>query len=145
VQNEFIRSIHHKSWIIQIPCIPQRRRNDLEVLLSIFDQRKAFDNAHFLAVEDEYFPEEFRPIIRRLSVALQSDQIRANMEFEDNILFNIQAIEEEKDYIINKERAEKEKALAEIEIEREEKEKALEEKEIALAEIAELKRRLANQ
>jgi hypothetical protein len=166
VQHEFIRSIHHKSWIIQIPYIPQRRRNDLEKLLGIFDQKKIFDNAHLLDIQNEDFPDEFRPIIRRLEAAWQDSQVMANMDLEDDYLFDIQTIERQKDYIINEERAEKEKALAEKEKERAEKEKALAEvekecaekekeraekekeraeKEKALAEIVELKRRLANQ
>jgi hypothetical protein len=75
---------------IQVPCIPKRRRNELEKLPGIFDQEKIFDNKHLLDIEDEDFPEEFRPIIRRLASALRNSNMMANMKFEDNILRNIQ-------------------------------------------------------
>jgi precorrin isomerase len=135
-------------------------------LLSIFDQKQISDNAHLLYIDDENFPEAFRPIIRRLIAASQDSQIVANMEFEDNFNMSIQEIEAEKDYIImqkekaieqeraekEQERAEKEQALAETEKERVEKEKERvekekerAEKEKALAEVAELKRLLAKQ
>jgi hypothetical protein len=146
-KHEFINTLHHKSWIILIPGIPKRRRNDLEKLLAIFDQEKAFDENHFLTVEDD-FPEEFRPIVRRLSAALQNRKVMANMKFEDRYLADIRAVEVQKDYIIGekekariheqeeKEKAivEKEKAVAEKEEAVAEKEKALAEKEKALAE-----------
>jgi hypothetical protein len=166
VQNEFIRNIHHKSWIIQVPCIPKRRRNELEKLLCIFDQEKIFGDKHLLDIEEEELPEEFRPIIRRLASALKNSNMKANMEFEDDILRSIRLAEqvkdniirekdkaieekdktieekdkaiEEKDKAFTQEHAEKEKAIAKAEEERVEKEKAF-------AEIAELKRLLANQ
>jgi hypothetical protein len=140
VQNEFIGCLHHKSWIIQIPYIPKRRRNDLEILLGIFDREKVFDNNHLLDINDEDFPEEFRPIIRRLASALKDSNMLANMEFEDNLLLrdhNKDCIIKKQEKAIAQERAEKEKARAEVEKERAEK-------EIALAEIAELKRLIAN-
>jgi hypothetical protein len=139
VQNEFISKIHHKSWIIQVPCIPKRRRNELEKLLGIFDQNKIFDNKHLLNIEDEDFPEEFRLILRRLASALQNSNIKANMEFEDDILRSIRLAEqvkdniirekdktiEEKDKAFTQEHAEKEKAIAKADEERTEKEKAI--------------------
>ncbi|MDR2473382.1 MAG: hypothetical protein LBD53_07490, partial [Tannerella sp.] len=36
--NEFIESLHHRSWIVQILQLKQRRRTDLEKLLGIFEQ-----------------------------------------------------------------------------------------------------------
>ncbi|MDR3259748.1 MAG: hypothetical protein LBT51_09105, partial [Fusobacteriaceae bacterium] len=128
--------------------IPQRRRNNLEKLLGIFDQKKTYDGNHLLDIQDEDFSDEFRPIIRRLEAAWQDSQVMANMELEDDYLFDIQTIERQKDYIINEknktieeqekalvqEHVEKEKAVAEAEKERTEKEKERKEKEKERAE-----------
>ncbi|MDR1341645.1 MAG: hypothetical protein LBK18_00130, partial [Prevotellaceae bacterium] len=70
-ENEFIESLHHRSWIVQIDQLKQRRRNDLEMLLSIFDQTNRTQNHHFMKVNEEDFPEAYRPIIRRLRMAAE--------------------------------------------------------------------------
>jgi hypothetical protein len=107
VQHEFFSIIRHKSWIIQIPCITQRRHNDLEKLLGIiFDQSKTFNGQLFLNIGDddeaEDFPGKFRPIIRHLVAATQDSQISGNQKFEDYYLSDIRAIEAQKDYISRK-------------------------------------------
>ncbi|NOX48706.1 MAG: hypothetical protein GXO89_17190, partial [Chlorobi bacterium] len=38
IKDEFIESLTHDSFVIQIPYLKRQRRNDLEILLSIFDQ-----------------------------------------------------------------------------------------------------------
>jgi hypothetical protein len=137
VRNEFISCLHHRSWIIQIPCIPKRRRNDLEILLGIFDPEKVFDNNHLLDINDEDFPEEYRPIIRRLASAVKVSNMLASMEFEDDLLMR----DRDKDCIIKehekafaREHEEKEKALAEVEKERAEKDRERAEKDRERAE-----------
>ena len=37
-KGEFIESLNHSSWIVQISCMKEPRRNELELLLSVFDQ-----------------------------------------------------------------------------------------------------------
>jgi hypothetical protein len=37
---EFVSGLHHRSWIVQIRRLKKRRRNDLEKILSIFDQSR---------------------------------------------------------------------------------------------------------
>jgi tetratricopeptide (TPR) repeat protein len=129
--NEFIESLHHRSWIVQIDQLKQRRRNDLEKLLSIFDQTNRTINHHIMNVNEEDFPEMYRPIIRRLRMAAESEDIQIEMEMEDDYLQELQ----------DKERkiAQKEKELAQArKIPREQKktlkdkDKALEDKDKAL-------------
>jgi hypothetical protein len=154
---EFIKNLHHRSWIIQVPELKNRRSNDTEVLLSIFDQTNQVENDHiFLDVLEENFPKKYRPIIRRLEEAAANTGIRNTMQEEDYLLGHmrmakIKMIEEraakeaaiaviaekdatiaEKDAILARERAEKEAAIAQ--------ERA--EKEALLAEIAALKTQL---
>ena len=67
--NEFLRSLHHQSWIIQINQLKHDHQNDLEKLLSIFDQKNCTANHHILNVDEDEFPALYRPIIRRLHYA----------------------------------------------------------------------------
>ncbi|MDR2765193.1 MAG: hypothetical protein LBB90_09225, partial [Tannerella sp.] len=166
VENEFIRSLHHRSWIIQIDQLKKRRRSDVEKLLSIFDQENRTQNHHILNVNEEEFPEIYRPVIRRLRMAYESEDIQVEMEMEDDFLKEIQdrerliaeqdkALEESRKVIEDRDKTIKEskkviedrgKALEESKKIIEDKEKALEEKEKALEEsrklIEALKRQL---
>jgi hypothetical protein len=117
--NEFIQSLHHRSWIVQIEQLKQRRRNDLEKLLSIFDQNNITQNHHILNVNEDDFPEPYRPIIRRLRKAHESEKIQIEMEMEDDYLQELQ----DKERIV----AEKDKALVGQKKINEEQRKAIEE------------------
>jgi hypothetical protein len=111
--NEFIQSLHHRSWIIQIEQLKQRRRNDLEKLLSIFDQANRTKSHYILNVDEDDFPEQYRPIIRRLRMACESEDIQIEMEMEDDYFLEIQENErliEEK----NKALKEKDKIIEEL-------------------------------
>jgi hypothetical protein len=153
LRNEFVESLHHRSWIVQVPELKGRRRNDLEILLSIFDQANRMNDYHILNLNVERFPDEYRPIVRRLQQAAADREIREAMEIEDDVTEHFRIEErirriklEEKDMIISEKEAalaEKENALARERAEKEEKETALAreraEKEALLAELAALK------
>jgi len=130
---EFVSGLHHRSWIVQIRELKQHRRNELEKILSIFDQSNVTDLRYILDVDDEAFPEEYRQIIRRLRKAMEDPKKRREMELEDDIIKELQDKERQIE--------EKDKAL-------EEKDKALEEKDKTIAElekaIAELKSKNSN-
>jgi hypothetical protein len=92
--NEFIQSLHNRSWIIQVEQIRQPYRNDLEKMLSIFDQEN-FTKEYFIlnyyilnVSEEEDFPEEYRPVIRRLRIA--GENMRIEMEMEDDYIKELQ-------------------------------------------------------
>ncbi|MDA3941686.1 MAG: hypothetical protein PF693_20645 [Spirochaetia bacterium] len=96
----FIESLTHDSYVIQIPSLKEERRNKLEILLSIFDQRQRDQDAHYLNLKEEDFPEEFRPVIRRLLQAGQEKEVYDVMIVEDEILDELAELErsiEEKD------------------------------------------------
>jgi hypothetical protein len=136
--SEFIRSLHHRSWIVQIEQLKDHRRTDLEKLLSIFDQENRTKNHHILNVDEDDFPEEYRSVIRRLRMAAESEDVRIEMEMEDDYLEELR----------DKERkiAEKEKALEEKENAMKVFVKVIEEKDKTLEEqrrlIEELKKQL---
>ena len=144
-KSTFIEGLHHKSWIVQISCLKARRRNELEQLLSIFDQSNRTSDHHILNVREEDFPEKYRPIIRRLKGAASNSTVKKQMKEEDEIFkylrdaMRILAAKElkEKDKAIEeKDKAieEKDKAIEKNNKTLEEKDKALEEKDKALKE-----------
>jgi DNA repair exonuclease SbcCD ATPase subunit len=151
--NEFIDSLHHRSWIVQIDQLKQRRRNDLEKLLSIFDQTNRTMNHHLMNVNEEDFPEMYRPIVRRLRMAAESEDIQIEMEMEDDYLKELQDKERK---IAQKEKElaqarkitrEQKKTLKEQEKVIEDKDKAIEDKDKVIEDrdkaIEELKKQLS--
>ena len=149
-ESKFIEGLHHKSWIVQISCLKERRRNELEQLLSVFDQSNRTSDVHILNVREEDFPDKFRPLIRRLKGAVSDSAVKKQMKEEDEIVkylrdfARIEATKALKDK--DKEIAEKDKSLAEKDKSLVEKDKSLAEKDKSLAEkdkmIAELEKRL---
>ncbi len=83
----FIECLTHDSFIIQIPNLHDDARNSLESLLKVFAQhRKDPRDAHTLIVDESQLPEEFRPVLRRLSRAGESEEMRQRMTIEDEFL-----------------------------------------------------------
>ena len=124
---EFVSGLHHLSWIVQIQHLKERRRNEMEKILSIFDQSSITDSKYVLDVDEDLFPDEYRQIIRRLRKAMEDPQKRREMELEDDVIKELQDKErqiEAKDKALEA----KDKAL-------EEKDKALEEKDQIIAEL----------
>ena len=160
IKEPFIESLSHDSYVIQIPELTQKRRSDLEILLSVFDQSCAVDDVHhILNVKEEQFPEKYGQIIRKLQSAVQDSEIKKKMTLEDDLLDELEDMDREIEVLTNeneimsgllrikeqevyaaefeKQRAEAEKARAEAE-----KQKAEAEKARAEAENELLKRRL---
>ena len=132
LHDEFIDSLHHQSWIVQISNLKKHRRDDLEKLLSIFDQDNIFSNNHILKVNEADFPKEYRHIIRRLLQAAESKEVAEQMRAEDELIYDFQMLERkiaEKEEVI----AEKEEVIAEKEEVIAEKEGVIAEKEGVIA------------
>ena len=102
---EFIESLTHDSFIIQIPHLKKKQSNDIECLLSVFDQHNRTQDHHVLNIKEDHFPEKYRPIIRRLQAAVTEPEVREVMEIEDDFLEELKTKE--------REIAHKDKALAE--------------------------------
>ncbi len=133
-EEESIDLLMHKGIIIQIPYLKNRHRSKLEEFLSVFEQRKALQNdVHFLELDPETYPKEYRAVVRRLARAASTVEIRRNMDLEDEAqeMFATQEkkLEEEQRKLEEEQRKglEKDKKL-------EEKDKALEEQSQALKE-----------
>ncbi len=88
--NEFTESLTHDSIIIQIPYLKEKRRNDIEKLLAIFDQSDKEDNDNqVINLNEDDFPEKYREIIRRLVKANSEPEIRRKMDLEDDLIDEI--------------------------------------------------------
>jgi len=99
----FIESLTHDSYVIQIPELAQKRRNELEILLSVFDQSNAVDNEnHILNIKEDDYPEKFRPIIRKLQIAIQDSEIKKKMILEDDILDELEDMDRENEELTEK-------------------------------------------
>jgi predicted nucleic acid-binding Zn-ribbon protein len=84
------------SYVIQIPYLTDKRRNELEILLSIFDQSNPADpEHHLLNIRENEFPEKYRPIIRKLQKAILDSDIKKKMELEDGIIDELEDLERE--------------------------------------------------
>ena len=151
IKDEFIESLTHDAYIIQINRLKGKRRNDLEVLLSVFDQDNRLENFHILNVKEEDFPEEYRPIIRRLQKAFETPEIEDTMNIEDEIIEELAGKErliaekikiiEEKDKTLEESKKELEESKKELE----DKDKVLEEKDKVLEENKKLIENLLKQ
>jgi hypothetical protein len=156
-QSDFIDALHHKSWVIQINCLKDRRRNELEQLLAVFDQSNLDKDWHILNVREEDFPEKFRMVIRRLKSAASNPEVKQQMKVEDEFLRYMQnwarelaekGIEEGYKKSL-KDLEEKDKTIEEKDKEntqlKEERAKEKEENEKLKEEIEKLNRQLENQ
>jgi hypothetical protein len=85
-RSHFIESLFHQGIIIHVPALSHKRRDELEKLLSIFDQDNRQENHHIMNVKETDFPEKFRPIIRRLQAAVQEKDVRDIMTVEDDFI-----------------------------------------------------------
>jgi hypothetical protein len=121
-KESFIESLTHDSYVIQIPNLTKKRRSELETLLSMFDQSLSVDSTHhMLNVQEEEFPDKYRPLIRRLQMAVSEPEMRKQMTLEDGILADFEEMQrralsaEQKTAEAEKKTAEAEKKTAEAE------------------------------
>jgi hypothetical protein len=118
-REEFIESLTHDSFVVQIPSLQQPYRSRLEQLLSIFDQHRKVSD-HILEINEDDYPEEYRGLIRRLIRAAAEKQVMDTMDAEDDILEELENLErtiEKKDETIKEHREkleEKDKMIAEL-------------------------------
>jgi hypothetical protein len=132
-KEEFIESLTHDSFVIQVKYLKAPYRTDIEKFLSVFDQSEKSDNDHLLEIKESDYPDEYRVVLRRLQKAALEPDIRKEMDIEDEIikvLDDLERLVEEKD----KELEEKDKVLEEKDKVLEEKDKELEEKDKVLEE-----------
>jgi len=92
-REEFIESLTHDSFVIQIPELRSKRRNLPEQVLAVFEQPASASTPHFLDISEEDYPTEYREIIRRLIKAASEPQVRKTMDVEDEIIEELGSLE----------------------------------------------------
>ena len=86
-REDFVEALTHDCYVVQVSRLPARRRNDLEKLLSVFDQDlRAADSRHALELDAATMPERYAPVLRRLQLATASPELRHSMLTEDEIV-----------------------------------------------------------
>ena len=88
-REEFVESLTHDSYVIQIPLLPDHRRNDLERLMGVFDQSRRTASRHFLEVDESELPPKYAPVLRRLLGAAGSREVRDAMIVEDEVVSHL--------------------------------------------------------
>lgn len=111
-KGDFIPSLFHKGLVINVPALSDKRRDELEKMLSIFDQDQRDESHHIMNVSELDFPSQYRPIIRRLQTAIQSKELRSKMQVEDEYVREMNENEE----LIAKIEKEKEEAMRKIKV-----------------------------
>jgi hypothetical protein len=116
-REKFIECLTHDSYVIQIPYLRNKYRNEVEQLLSVFDQNAITSDNHILNIDASGFPKKFEKIIRQLQLAIAEQEVREIMDVEDEMLEELENLErkiqtkdvkiKEKDLVLK----EKEKAL----------------------------------
>jgi alpha-galactosidase/6-phospho-beta-glucosidase family protein len=139
-KSEFVDSLNHLSWIVQIRQLKQRRRNEIEELLSIFDQENVSNHRHILEIDETKYPKKFRPLVRKLIEASASKEVRENMQLEDDYLSELLI----KDELYAAAEAAREAAEARETAEKVAKEAAQAELQIAKTQIADKDQALAD-
>lgn len=132
-KEEFIESLTHDSFVIQIPHLRHKFQSDLECLLSIFDQHNRTADEHILNIDESAYPKKYGMIIRRLQSIIAEPEIRYAMDVEDEIFEELGDKEREIAWLIE----ERDKALGERDKIIDEKNKVLEEKEKLIQELME--------
>ncbi len=135
-REEFIESLTHDSYVIQIPCLRPEHATEIEQLLWIFDQHNAMsENVHILQITEEEYPEKYAALTRRLQRAIAEPDMKDIMDAEDEILEELQDLEreiEQKEELLK----EKDQTLEENARALEDKDRTLEDKDRALEENA---------
>jgi hypothetical protein len=122
-KNEFIEALTHDSFIIQIPLLNKKGRTKLEKVLSVFENKEAYQ--HFVKIDENDYPKEYADIIRRLTKAAAEPDVIDKMDIEDELIEEFEEIERnlEKTY---QQLEEKSQELEETSQELEEKSQELE-------------------
>ena len=133
-KNEFIDSLTHDSFVIQLYELKTEMRNRLEKALSIFSQAAEKLKDHIVYYDYPLDDELQQKIVRRLNYAASDEKLKRQMDLEEEILMELQDLERK---IENQERAieESRKTIEESRKTIEEKEMTIEEKDRLIQEL----------
>jgi hypothetical protein len=105
--NHFIESLFHKGIIINLRALYNKRRDELEKLLSIFNFQNTPKNKHIMNVKQTDFSDRFQPILRRLQAAIAEVELQNKMDQEDDVLADLN----DQKYVIEMARLDQEEGI----------------------------------
>ena len=85
-REDFVEALTHDCYVVQVPLLSDERRNDLERLLTIFDQRLRTDDRHILELDHADIPSAYAPVLRRLEAAAADLSVANSMALEDEVV-----------------------------------------------------------
>ena len=85
VREDLVESLTHEGCEVRVPLLTERRRTDLERLLSVFDQDLRTGSRHVLEVDETRIPPEYGPVLRRLQEAAVGRELDASVRTEDEM------------------------------------------------------------
>jgi hypothetical protein len=133
-KEDFIESLTHDSFVIQVKYLRHPYKSEIERFLSVFDQSITIENSHLVSINEEEYPDEYGKILKRLQKAALEPKLRQEMDIEDEIvevLDNLERLVEDQ----KKELEEKDKELEGKDKVLLEKEKLLEEQKKLIDEL----------
>jgi len=143
-KEEFVEKLTHDSYVIQIPRLKKKVRNEIERVLKVFNQSYVTDgDKKILEFQEKDFEEDelLLLIVNRLRKAATEETLLRRIEIEEEVENTIEQHIREKQEL-SEELSEKEKTISEKEKTISEKEKTISEKDQL---IEKLKRQLDEQ
>lgn len=106
-KDEFIENLSHDCFVVQIPNLHTETITKLEKILSIFNQKWIFDSDQkwLLKFNSENADEDIRLIIKRLSLAAESNEVREQIKIEETFDDSMDRALREKERVIEQKEA----------------------------------------
>ena len=92
-KDKFIRLLNHESYTIQIPKLQPNEQNQIEKTLNVFNQNYRTDDEHILNYQGNVKDPLMIRIINRLTRAIADDDLRRQMDVEDEIETELQSLD----------------------------------------------------
>ena len=83
VKSFFVEHLTHRSHIIQVKHLPEKRRTKLEKLLTLFNQAWVTNDRYILDLQE--IPEEFKDIAKHLQSPVTDDNFRRQLMAEEEL------------------------------------------------------------
>jgi archaellum component FlaC len=136
-KDKFIRLLNHESYTIQIPKLKPNEQNQIEMTLDIFNQRYKTDNIHILNYDSKAENALINKILSRLTRAIADEDLRRQMNFEDEIETEFQAYDTQIEGY-KQEIKEKDKTIEDKDRTIEDKDRTIEDKDKTIKALMEL-------
>jgi hypothetical protein len=105
-KNDFVRLLNHESYMIQIPKLIGEQQSKVEKVLNIFSQKYITNDEHTLNYRGNEEDPLVQQMLKRLTRAVADEQVRRNMDAEDEFDREYAELEEKYASIIEQQKQE---------------------------------------